>query len=205
MAVGSRGQYPPTGADAGIKNTAATSRMVVNCVACRNDGTRIGDLSLDAISDVLKEPDTFVWVDLHESDESLLLKFQEEFDLHDLAIEDARGAHPRTKIESYGDSLFIVVQTAQLTGSNIAFGETHIFLGPRYLVTVRHGASLSYSPARRTSEHILEQRKPQSRDNQTHLAHSQCTSHPCQAREQSGILRHASTPSRITHARSQPY
>jgi magnesium transporter len=58
--------------------------------------------------------DTFVWVGLHEPDEPLLLKLQEEFGLHDLAIEDAHTAHQRTKIETYGDSLFVVVQTAQL-------------------------------------------------------------------------------------------
>jgi magnesium transporter len=130
--------------------------MVVNCVAYRSDGQRIGDIGLDAISDVLKERDTFVWVGLHEPDEALLLKLQEEFNLHDLAIEDAQAAHQRTKIEAYGDSLFIVVQTAQLTGGHIAFGETHIFLGPRYLVTVRHGASLSYAPARRSCEQAPE-------------------------------------------------
>jgi len=127
--------------------------MVINCVAYHRDGRRIGDITLDAISDVLEQPDTFVWVGLHEPDEALLEKLQEEFDLHDLAIEDAHHAHQRTKIEAYGDSLFIVVQTAQLVAGKLAFGETHIFLGPRYLVTVRHGASLSYAPARRTCEH----------------------------------------------------
>lgn len=126
--------------------------MVVNCVAYHRNGKRIGDISLDAISDVLNEPDTFVWVGLHEPNEALLEKLQEEFDLHDLAIEDAQHAHQRTKIEAYGDSLFIVVQTAQLVTGKLAFGETHIFLGERYLVTVRHGASLSYAPARRNCE-----------------------------------------------------
>lgn len=137
---------PPT-------QTASGQAMVVNCVAYRTDGQRIGDISLDAISDVLQQPDTFVWVGLHEPDEPLLLKLQEEFDLHDLAIEDAHTAHQRTKIEAYGDSLFVVVQTAQLVEGRLAFGETQIFLGPRYLVTVRHGASLSYAPARRSCEH----------------------------------------------------
>ncbi len=130
--------------------------MVVNCIAYRQDGTRIGEVTLDAISDVLAQPDTFVWVGLHEPDEDLLLKLQEEFGLHDLAIEDAHAAHQRTKIEQYGDSLFLVVQTAQLINGHLAFGETHIFFGPRYLVTVRHGASLSYAPARRTCEHTPE-------------------------------------------------
>ncbi|TAL86628.1 MAG: magnesium/cobalt transporter CorA [Rhodanobacter sp.] len=130
--------------------------MVVNCIAYHKDGKRIGDITLDAISDTLAQPDTFVWVGLHEPDEALLEKLQEEFGLHDLAIEDAHNAHQRTKIETYGDSLFLVVQTAQLVEGHLAFGETHIFLGPRYLVTVRHGASLSYAPARRTCEHTPE-------------------------------------------------
>ena len=136
--------------------TVPSGAMVINCVAYHRDGTRIGDISIDAISDVLEQPDTFVWVGLHEPDEPLLEKLQEEFDLHDLAIEDAHHAHQRTKIEAYGDSLFIVVQTAQLVAGKLALGETHIFLGPRYLVTVRHGASLSYAPARRTCEHSPE-------------------------------------------------
>jgi magnesium transporter len=126
--------------------------MIVNCVAYNSDGARLGDIGLDAISDVLKEPGNFVWVGLHEPDEALLMKLQGEFDLHDLAVEDAQQAHQRTKIETYGDSLFIVVQTAQLTNGHIAFGETHIFFGKHYLITVRHGASLSYLPARRQCE-----------------------------------------------------
>lgn len=136
-------------------STPITS-MVVNCIAYRADGTRIGETTIDAISDVLQEPGTFIWVGLHEPDAALLLKLQEEFDLHDLAIEDARKAHQRTKLEAYGDSLFLVVQTAQLVDGDLAFGETQIFFGARYLVTVRHGASLSYAPARRSCEQAHE-------------------------------------------------
>ena len=134
----------------------ADEPMVVNCIAYHRDGKRIGEISLDAISDVLEKPGTFVWVGLHEPDEALLEKLQEEFCLHDLAIEDAHNAHQRTKIETYGDSLFLVVQTAQLIDAELKFGETQIFLGARYLVTVRHGASLSYAPARRACENVPE-------------------------------------------------
>jgi magnesium transporter len=139
-----------------VSTDSASSDMVVNCVAYRNDGSRVGDISINSIDEVLKAPDTFVWVGLHEPDEALLLKLQNEFDLHDLAIEDAQQAHQRTKVETYGDSLFIVVQTAQLIDGHIAFGETHIFLGQRYLITVRHGASLSYTPARHVCEKTPE-------------------------------------------------
>ena len=126
--------------------------MVVNCVHYGVDGRRRGELTIDGISDALAQPDGFVWVGLHEPNAELLEKLQEEFDLHDLAVEDAHKAHQRPKIEIYGDSLFIVLHTAQLVQGKVCFGATHVFLGPRYLVTVRHGASLSYAPARARCE-----------------------------------------------------
>lgn len=130
----------------------ASEPMVVNCVAYGKDGVRLPDITLDQISDVLEMPESFVWVGLHEPDEALLEKLQEEFNLHDLAIEDAHHAHQRPKIEVYGDSLFVVLHTAQEVACRIAFGETHIFMGQRYLLTVRHGPSLSYAPVRARGE-----------------------------------------------------
>ena len=121
---------------------------VVNCAVYGKDGTR-RDIALDAISDVLaRGDDGFVWIGLYEPDDAILEKLQEEFGLHDLAIEDAHNAHQRPKVEAYGNSLFLVASTAQVVEQKIAYGETHVFFGPRYLVTVRHGASLSYAPAR---------------------------------------------------------
>lgn len=120
---------------------------VVNCAVYRH-GVRT-DISLDDISDVLTVDDgSFVWVGLYEPEETLLDKLQEEFGLHDLAIEDAQHAHQRPKIEAYGNSLFIAVHTSQLLDGHVRFGETHAFVGSRYLITVRHGASLSYRTVR---------------------------------------------------------
>lgn len=125
---------------------------VVNCVVYSVTGQRLRDIPLDEISDVLEQSGTFVWVGLYEPDETLLRKMQEEFGLHELAIEDAQHAHQRAKIEVYGDTLFVVVHTAQFVAGEVEFGETHIFVGPRFLLTVRHGASLSYAPARARCE-----------------------------------------------------
>ncbi|MGY1459525.1 magnesium and cobalt transport protein CorA [Luteimonas sp. A534] len=123
-------------------------QSVVNCAAYDRDGRR-RDIDLDAISDVLAVDDgSFVWIGLYEPGEDVLEKLQEEFYLHDLAIEDAHNAHQRPKLEAYGDSLFLVANTVQVVDERIRYGETHAFLGPRYLVTVRHGDSLSYAPAR---------------------------------------------------------
>jgi magnesium transporter len=129
------------------------SEMIVNCVSYA-DGKRMGAVEIEDISEILRFEGQFIWIGLHEPDEDLLRKIQEEFGLHDLAIEDAHRAHQRPKIEEYGDSLFVVLRTAQtLPGScEVAFGETHIFLGPRYVVTVRHGASLSYAEVRHRCE-----------------------------------------------------
>lgn len=125
---------------------------VINCVAYDRGGRR-RDISLDEISDVLAVDDgSFVWLGLYEPEEAILDKLQEEFGLHDLAVEDAHNAHQRPKIEAYGNSYFIAIHTAQSVDSRIRFGETHLFVGPRYLVTVRHGASSSHAPARARME-----------------------------------------------------
>lgn len=124
---------------------------VINCAVYRQ-GVR-EDITLDQISDVLSvEDDSFVWVGLYEPEEGLLDKLQEEFGLHDLAVEDAQHAHQRPKLEAYGNSIFVVVHTAQLVDSHVRFGETHAFVGTRFLVTVRHGASLSYTQVRERFE-----------------------------------------------------
>ncbi len=121
---------------------------VINCIWYGTDGHR-RNLALDDIGKALAaDAQGFVWVGLYEPDNAVLDKVQAEFGLHDLAIEDTRKAHQRPKVETYGNSLFVVVHTAQVVEERIRYGETHAFLGPRYLVTVRHGASLSYAPVR---------------------------------------------------------
>lgn len=125
--------------------------MIVNSVAYAQ-GKSLGDVSLDDISEVLKAPGTFVWLGIHEPDVDLLRKVQEEFSLHDLAIEDALHAHQRPKLETYGESLFIVLDTAQLVDDEVRFGETHLFVGSNFVVTIRHGSSVSYAPVRQKCE-----------------------------------------------------
>lgn len=106
-------------------------------------------LALDRISDALAAEDgSIIWVGLFEPDEPLLFKMQIEFNLHPLAIEDAHKAHQRSKIERYGNSLFIVVNTAQIIDGGIVYGESHVFLGSNFIVTVRHGGTLSFKSAR---------------------------------------------------------
>lgn len=109
------------------------------------DGTRISEVAIDDIGQVISQPGTFVWLGLHEPDDKVLQRIQHVFGLHELAIEDAHHAHQRPKIEAYSNSLFIVLKTAQLESNHVVYGETHLFVGPNFLVSVRHGASSSYA------------------------------------------------------------
>ena len=131
-----------------MNNVRPNPPGVINCAVYARDGRR-SDIHIEDVSEALEIDDgSFVWIGLYEPDDAVLALLQDEFGLHDLAIEDARKAHQRPKVEGYGNSLFLVASTAQKVDERIAYGETHIFLGPRYLVSVRHGASLSYAPAR---------------------------------------------------------
>jgi magnesium transporter len=125
---------------------------LVNCVAYRRSDGQRRALAPSDIAATLSDPDAFVWVGLHEPDDALMASMQAAFDLHELAVEDAQKAHQRPKIELYDDSLFIVLHTAQFVGGHVRFGETHIFMARNFLLTVRHGASLSYAAARARCE-----------------------------------------------------
>jgi magnesium transporter len=122
---------------------------IVNCVAYV-DGRKVEDVELGRIGEVLAQPDRFIWIGLREPTDAMLRQVQREFGLHDLAVEDALCAHQRPKVELYGESLFLVLRTAYADRerTSIQYGETHVFLGDRYIVVVRHGESLPYVPVR---------------------------------------------------------
>ncbi|MBT1155814.1 magnesium and cobalt transport protein CorA [Aminobacter anthyllidis] len=111
-------------------------------------GRRIADIPIEEAGIWATKEGHVVWIGLLEPDRELLLRVQRQFNLHDLAIEDAEHPHQRPKIEQYGDALFIVARTAQLVQGRVNFGETHMFVGKGYIVSVRHGVSTSYAAVR---------------------------------------------------------
>lgn len=126
---------------------------IVDC-AGYEQGYRRGTLAIDAVGDWIRGDNRFTWIGLHEPDAALLREVQRQFGLHDLAVEDALNAHQRPKLEFYGDSLFLVMHTAQRRDGQIVFGETHIFAGRGYVVAIRHGASASYRDLRARCESV---------------------------------------------------
>lgn len=125
--------------------------MVVNSAAYE-DGRRVADIDIEMLDQWPNKDGRVIWIGLHEPDAALLTKLQHRFGLHELAIEDAHQAHQRPKLEVYGDSLFLVLRTAQLVDGNVQFGETHIFAGRGYVISIRHGPSVSYAEVRRRCE-----------------------------------------------------
>ena len=87
--------------------------MLVSCVAYEN-GRKIADIPVADISEYVHRPDCFVWVALFEPTRPSSTRWRDEFDLHELAVEDARKGHQRPKIEEYGDSLFAVLHPVEL-------------------------------------------------------------------------------------------
>src|SRR5207247_6847274 len=112
-------------ASSAVSPTEPVSSEGVVAAGAYVDGRRVANIAIDEASSWRSRPGHVVWIGLHEPDTSLLKSVQRQFQLHDLAIEDAAHAHQRPKIEQYGDGLFIVARTAQLDGDSIAFGETH--------------------------------------------------------------------------------
>jgi magnesium transporter len=116
------------------------------------DGRRIKDIAIEEAGEWSKRPGHVVWIGLFEPNTDLLQRAQAQLGLHDLAIEDAGKAHQYPKIEQYGEALFVVARTAQSIDGRIALGETHLFVGRGYVVSVRHGASRSYAAVRERCE-----------------------------------------------------
>jgi magnesium transporter len=126
--------------------------MLVNCVAYQ-DGRKLADIEPDAISEYLQRPGTFVWVALKDPTEAELAAMQEEFDLHELAVEDARHGHQRPKIEEYGDVLFVVMNTMELAPADeLRAGEVGIFVGRNFVLSVRQRTERGFKDVRARTE-----------------------------------------------------
>jgi magnesium transporter len=103
-------------------------------------------------------PHCMAWIGLYRPDEEELGSLAVEFDLHELAVEDAIQAHQRPKLERYGDTLFVVLRAARYLDDveEVEFGELHLFIGKNFVITLRHSESPDLSMVRRRLENDPE-------------------------------------------------
>ncbi|MFG2946988.1 magnesium and cobalt transport protein CorA [Streptomyces adustus] len=124
--------------------------------ALYRDGVRVsspGSLA-ETFRELREQPSGMAWIGLARPTEGELLSLASEFDLHPLSVEDALEAHQRPKLERYGDTLFVVLRAARYLDApeEVDFGELHVFVGPDFVITVRHGAAPNLSAVRRRME-----------------------------------------------------
>ena len=132
--------------------------MLINCAAYEN-GKRLGDITPEQISDYVLRPECFVWVAIKDPEPEELHRMQEEFGLHPLAVEDALTGHQRPKIEEYGDSIFAVLHVPVANDDEIEVAELDLFVGPNYVLSVRHRFEPGFQAVRERAErepHLLE-------------------------------------------------
>jgi len=131
--------------------------VIVDCAVYTDGKRRDGQLPLEQALEAASEPDSFVWIGLHEPTHEEFEAVREEFGLHELAVEDAVSAHQRPKLELYDGDLFVVLKTARYddVAERVEFAELQIFVGANYVVTVRHGQASALRDVRRTIEQDL--------------------------------------------------
>jgi magnesium transporter len=115
--------------------------VIVDCAVYQDGRRNEGELAVGDAYEAARDRNGFVWIGLFEPTEAEFDSVRREFDLHELAVEDAIKAHQRPKLEVYGDSLFVVLKTASWVDAPeyVRFGEILVFVGDQFVITVRHG------------------------------------------------------------------
>ncbi len=150
-------QTPGNGAGTSQPSLPAAARPSLVDSGIYVDGKRVS--SPKTLPETYRELNHFdgsmAWIGLVRPEEAELQSLAAEFDLHELAVEDAVLAHQRSKIERYGDTLFVVLRAARYldTQEEIEFSELHVFVGPNFIITVRHGGTPDLAQVRRRLEH----------------------------------------------------
>ena len=125
--------------------------MLINCVAYQH-GKRLADVPMSEIGAYLHCPECFVWVALKDAEPDELKYMQDQFSLHELAVEDALHGHQRPKIEEYGESLFGVMHTVEMVNGELVVGELDVFVEENYVVSVRTRSSQGFLGVRARCE-----------------------------------------------------
>lgn len=137
--------------------------MLVNCVLYQQ-GRKVQDIAVSDIGQWIGRGDSFVWVALKDATAQELESMGRQFQLHELAVEDAHHGHQRPKIDEYGDSLFAVLQLMEIERAGVNagalnVGEVDIFVGPDYVLSIRNRSDHGFQSVRERAErepHLLK-------------------------------------------------
>jgi magnesium transporter len=154
-APGSEAQHDDGLAVPGQKPTDARRSRIVDS-AIYVDGNRVASpASLPETFQSLRDhAEGMAWIGLYRPEEHEIQSLASEFQLHPLAAEDAIHAHQRPKIERYDDTLFVVLRPARYLDDieEVEFGDVHVFVGSRFVLTVRHSEAPEFGSVRHRLE-----------------------------------------------------
>jgi magnesium transporter len=156
-----RGEWGSARPAAGTPNGARNPprAMIVDCAYYR-DRARQNDeaLTLERARELIATETGFVWLGMKDPTPDEIRQVTRAFDVPQLAVEESSQSHQRPRLDEHGDHLFGVVKSGwyEEAKEQVHFGEIHVFLGPGYIITVRHGEAADLEPAR----HLLEQDHP---------------------------------------------
>jgi len=144
----------PPGASLAIERIADRDSMVDSAVYVHGDRVDSPTTLAETFQSLRAHDDAVAWIGLYRPDQHELGSLAQEFDLHELAVEDAIVAHQRPKLERYDETLFVVLRAAHYVDAReeVDFGEVHLFVGPDFVITVRHSESPDLSAVRRRLE-----------------------------------------------------
>jgi magnesium transporter len=130
------------------------SSLVASAVYCGGERVLTSSSLAETFRQMDELPDALAWIGLYRPAEAQIHALAEEYALHPLAVEDAIVAHQRPKLERYGDTLLVVLRAARYLddAEEVEFGELHVFLGPHFVITVRHAESPDLGAVRRRME-----------------------------------------------------
>ena len=130
--------------------------MTIVTARIYREGRLLADIDPCIAIPPLEKPGDLLWIGMVEPDDRELAAVQKHLGLHELAVEDALDPRHLPKMESYGDHLFVVARTMHLEGAGdaarIAYGNTAMFVGRQFIVTVRHGSDRGHAPVRQQLE-----------------------------------------------------
>ncbi|WP_326823927.1 magnesium and cobalt transport protein CorA [Streptosporangium sp. NBC_01756] len=139
---------------AGDEPAAPRSLVIDNAIYVNGRRTATPESLPDAFEWLKNTSGSMAWIGFYRPEEAVILNVAEEFDLHELAVEDAIVAHQRPKADRYGDTLFVVLRPARYLDETeeVDFGELHVFVGQNFVITVRHSEAPDLSQVRRRME-----------------------------------------------------
>jgi magnesium transporter len=128
--------------------------MIIDCAVYEDGRRRSGRMPVEEARRAAEGGEALVWIGLHQPSEAEFESIRREFALHELAVEDAIKAHQRPKLEVYGHTLFVVLRTVRHLDEEdvLDFGEILLFMGPGFVISVRHGEAGALADVRKRLE-----------------------------------------------------